>query len=171
MKNNIITISISVVLSVIFSSLFIGNGGRLGSTIITTNTSDTIETFRTNVNSSLTSLQAFASSTAFVGILASSSPTGSLTVEQGTEANSFWVANTGSSTPSFMVSGVNANGRVGIATSTPFTMLGIGRGGATSTISGGYFCAYFQDETGRGMWIKLATSGSSVFSTSTTACN
>lgn len=124
MKNNIIIISISVILSVIASSLFAG-GSRLGSTITTTATTDTIETFRTNVNSSLTSLQLFASTTNLVGLIATSSPLGTV---------------------------------------------GIGSGTATSSISGGKYCQFFKDETGRGMWIKLSISGSSVLSTSTNSC-
>ena len=181
----------------------------VGSTITSTASSDTLETLRTNVNNSLTSLQndkvstttaytwtalqsLFASasttglsanyatfggtaSTTFtlagsVG-LASTSPFGSLTVEQGTESASLWVANTGSTTPSLVVRGVNGNGNVGVASSSPTAQLSIGGGNATSTIAGGYFCGYFKDEAGRGMWIKLATSGNTAFSTSTTACN
>lgn len=125
MKNNIIIILISVVLSVTLSTLFLGNGLRLGSAVLSTASSDTLTTFRTNVNTSLTSLQAFASSTSLVGIMASTSPFGNI---------------------------------------------GIGTGSATSSISGGKLCFYFKDEASRGMYIKLATSGSQVFSTSTTSC-
>lgn len=125
MKNNIITISIAVILSVTLSAFVFRDGSRLGSAIIETETTDTIETFRTNVNTSLTSLQAFASSTSLVGVIASTSPLGTIAVGSGT---------------------------------------------ATSSISGGNFCQYFKDEAGRGMWIKLATSGSTVFSTSTVSC-
>lgn len=167
---NIKTIIISVVLSVIASLLTVQTVQRLGSTVTETASSDTLSTFRTNVNSSLTSLQAFASSTSLVGLMASTSPFGNVGIEQGTETNSVWVANTGSTTPSFAILGVNGNGRVGIATSSPFTQLGVGTTGATSTISGGFFCAYFKDEAGRGMYIKLATSGNTAFSTSTTSC-
>ncbi|HEY9586139.1 MAG TPA: hypothetical protein VJJ27_00670, partial [Candidatus Paceibacterota bacterium] len=51
--------------------------------------------------------------------IASTSPFGLLSVEQGTETHSFYVANTGSSTPSFVINGVNGMGRVGIGTSSP----------------------------------------------------
>lgn len=62
-------------------------------------------------------------------------------------------------------------GNVGVASSSPTEDLSVGSGGATSTTMGGNFCAFFQDEAGRGMWITLATSGNTVFATSTTACN
>lgn len=51
--------------------------------------------------------------------IASTTPSGILSVEQGTEATTFIVANNGSSTPSLIVRGVNGNGNVGINTSTP----------------------------------------------------
>lgn len=171
MKNNIIIISISVILSVTLSILFIGKGIRLGSTIISTNSSNTLETLRTNVNSSLTSLQAFASSTSLTGILASTTPFGNVGVEQGTETNSVWVANTGSSTPSFVILGVNGNGKVGIGTSTPIGNFGIGISNtATSSISFNRLCFVGNDPAGRVMYITLATSGSTAFATSTTSC-
>lgn len=192
------------IIAIILSLVAINSSGlRLGSTIISTNSSDTLETFRTNVNSSLSSLQndkvstttsynwtelqifnsGIYSGTASIGATAtttitsagkvgvgSTTPFGNLSVEQGTETSSFLVANTGSSTPSFIVNGVNGNGRIGIASSSPTEMLSIGTRNATSTISGGYFCGFFTDESGRAMWIKLATSGNNVFSSSTTSC-
>ncbi|MDP3710424.1 MAG: hypothetical protein Q8R29_01730, partial [bacterium] len=57
-----------------------------------------------------------------VGI-GTTSPYGLLSVEQGTETASFWIGNTGSSTPSFVVNGVNGNGRIGIGNATPRTQL------------------------------------------------
>lgn len=51
--------------------------------------------------------------------VASSTPWGILSVEQGTETYSFVVANSGSTTPSLVVSGVNGNGVVGLGTTTP----------------------------------------------------
>jgi len=63
------------------------------------------------------------------------------------------------------------NARVGIGSSTPSSTLSLGTGTATTTVMGVKFCQYFQDEAGRGMWIKLATSGNTVFATSTTPCN
>lgn len=50
--------------------------------------------------------------------LGTSTPFGSLTVEQGSETASVWIANQGSTSPSFMVGGVNQNGTVGIGTTT-----------------------------------------------------
>ena len=102
------------------------NQVALGSAVSSTASSDTLETFRTNTNTSFASLQSFASSTSLVGIMASTSPLGDI---------------------------------------------GIGTANATSSISGGNLCFFFQDEAGRGMWIKLATSGNTVFATSTTKCN
>ena len=64
-----------------------------------------------------------------VGI-GTTSPYGLLSVEQGTEAASFWVGNTGSTTPSLWINGVNGNGRVGIGSSTPVSQLSI-KGGVT----------------------------------------
>lgn len=61
------------------------------------------------------------------------------------------------------------SGAVGVASTSPFSTLGIGTSG-TSTIAGQKFCAYFKDETGLTMWIKLNPTGASVFSTSTTPC-
>ncbi|HEY0010592.1 MAG TPA: tail fiber domain-containing protein, partial [Candidatus Paceibacterota bacterium] len=64
-------------------------------------------------------------------------PWGKLSVEMGTETNSFIVSNNGSSTPSFVVRGVNGNGNVGVGTTTPwrsFAVAGtVGFQGLTST--------------------------------------
>lgn len=137
--------------------------GVLGSTVTETASSDTLNTFRTNVNSSLTSLQNDKVSTT--------------TAYTWTQLQKFFghASSTAFSANFAQVGGsatttLNANGRVGIASSSPFLNLGIGNT-STSTIGGNFFCAYFKDEAGRGMWIKLAISGSHVFSTSTTACN
>lgn len=51
--------------------------------------------------------------------IATTSPFGRLSIEQDTETSSFWVGNTGSSTPSFTILGVNGNGRIGIGTASP----------------------------------------------------
>ncbi len=169
MKNNIYIIAISVILSVTLS-YFLGGGLKLGSAIISTNSSDTLETFRTNVNTSLTSLQSFASTTNFVGLLASTSPYGSLSIEQSTETASVWIGNQGSTTPSLVVNGVNGNGFIGLASSSPAFNLSLGATSATTTVGRGFYCEYASDEAGRKMWIKLATSGSSAFATSTTPC-
>ena len=66
---------------------------------------------------------------------------------------------------------IGSAGKVGIASSSPTHQLGVGTLDATSTVSGGYFCAFFQDEAGRGLYITLATSGNTIFATSTTACD
>lgn len=168
MRNQIITIVLSVVFSLIFtqgvSSL------RLGSNVTSTASSDTLETFRTNVNSSLTSLQSFASSTSLTGIIASSTPFGSVGIEQGTETASFWVGNNGSSTPSFMIKGVNGNGGIGIGSSSPSGTLGLGTTGATTTIYVGNLCLYGTDPSGRKLFVTLSTTLNAAFSTSTTPC-
>ena len=69
----------------------------------------------------------------FFGI-GTTSPQGLLTVEQGTEASSLWVGNSGSSTPSLVVRGVNGNGNVGIGTTSPQTLLAIGNGAASGGV-------------------------------------
>lgn len=148
----------------------------LGSTVTSTASSDTLETFRTNVNASLASLQNDKVSTttaytwtALQKFFANASTT-------GLSAN--FAQFGGTATTTFNSSGVatfsattSVSTAIGIASTTPFTRLGIGSANATSTISGGYFCQYFRDEAGRGMWIKLATSGTVVFATSTSPCN
>ena len=129
----------------------------LGSSVSTTASSDTLETFRTNVNSSLSSLQndKVSTTTAF-----------SWTALQTFLAN----ATTSQLTATSSVYLATSAGKVGIASSSPLGVLGIGNTG-TSTISGNFFCAYFKDEASRGMWVKLSLSGNTVFSTSTSPCN
>ena len=78
-------------------------------------------------------------------------------IEGDTDANLFFV-NAGTDS-------------VGISSTTPTGLLGIGDGGATSTISAGRFCLLAEDEAGRAMWVTLAISGNVVFATSTTPCN
>lgn len=119
-----------------------GQIGMLGAAVTTTASSDTLETFRTNVNADLAELASDNVSTT--------------------------TANTWTAVQTFSV-GVGTS--LGIASTSPFTTLGIGTATATTTVGGGKFCMYFKDEAGRGMWIKLATSGNTVFATSTSACN
>jgi hypothetical protein len=70
-----------------------------------------------------------------VGI-GSSTPWGKLSVEMGTYNPSFVVSNQGSSTPAFIVTGVNQNGRIGIGTSTPLRSLDVnGTFGGNAVIS------------------------------------
>jgi hypothetical protein len=137
--------------------LFELSQNQLGATITSTATSDTLETFRTNVNASLTSLRDdnVSTTTAY-----------SWTALQTFLANASTSQLTATSSSYFATEA----GNVGIGSTTPLGVLGIGNTG-TSTISGNFFCSYFKDEAGRGMWIKLALSGNVVFATSTTACN
>jgi hypothetical protein len=81
--------------------------------------------------------QLFLKTDGNIGI-GTTSPFGLLSVEQGTETASLWVGNTGSTTPSLMVSGVNGNGHVGIGTSTPAVKLDISNNtGALPVINAG----------------------------------
>jgi hypothetical protein len=65
------------------------------------------------------SISTLNSSVGGVAGFATSSPWAKLSVEMGANHPSFVVSNQGSSTPAFIVSGVNQNGSVGIATSSP----------------------------------------------------
>src|SRR3990167_2957820 len=81
------------------------------------------------------SLATFAvSPAAYLGI-SSTSPWGLFSVEQGAETYSFVVSNTGSSTPSLVVRGVNGNGNVGIASSTPAYRLSVNSGSSAFAIN------------------------------------
>jgi hypothetical protein len=54
------------------------------------------------------------------------SPWGRFAIEQGsTFSSSFVISNQGSSTPSFIVNGVNGNGRIGIGTTSPWATLSL----------------------------------------------
>lgn len=57
--------------------------------------------------------------------LGTSTPFGSLSVEMGTETNTVWIGNQGSTSPAFSVQGINGNGVVGIASSTSATSTSI----------------------------------------------
>lgn len=130
--------SIAIALSIIAIIVSLNSSGaRLGATsVLSTASSDTLETFRTNVNTSLSNLSTYALSTT--------------------------TANTWTATQSFSA--------IGVSSTTPLGNIGIGAGTATSSVSGGNLCFYFKDEAGRGMFIKLAITGSQVFSTSTVSC-
>ena len=132
-------------------------------TITSTASSDTLETFRTNVNSSLTNLRADAVATSTAYSWAS--------LQQFANASSSIFSSYTSYFGGSATTTITSAGKVGIASSTPTSQLSVGTANATSTVSGGFFCGYFQDEAGRGMYIKLATSGSAVFATSTSSCN
>lgn len=126
---------------------------RFGSTVTSTNTTDTLETFRTNVNASLSSLQNDRVSTT--------------TAQTWTEAQSYLATTTIGSLASTTI---GFNGRIGVGSTTPMADLSFGTSTATSTVASGRFCAFLIDEAGRGMWVKLAISGNEVFSTSTNSC-
>ncbi len=102
-----------------------------------------------------------------VGI-GTTTPFGLLSVEQGTETSSFWIGNTGSTTPSLVVSGVNGNGNVGIGTSSP--------GQTLSVVSPNYDIARFTktnvnssavymygDTQGGGLFSGSTASGSGIY--------
>jgi|GEM_PF-2591617 len=83
-----------------------------------------------------------ATSTFAGGIgIASTSPWGLFAVEQGTETNSLVISNSGSTSPSFVINGVNGNGNIGIATTSTLAKLsldgvfGISENTATTTTS------------------------------------
>lgn len=135
----------------------------LGATISTTATTDTLETFRTNVNASLTSLRddSVSTSTAYTWTALQKFFAGASTTLLS--SNFLEVGGTATTT-------ITSAGKLGIASTSPFGTLGIGASSATSTISGGRFCAYFLNEVGTGVWIKIALNSAQVFSTSTSAC-
>ena len=166
----------------------------LGSTITTINATDTIKDSRAVINTNFTNLNdgKIENSTTTLPLLttltglttansitlsstklgvASTTPWGVLSVEQGTETYSFVVSNTGSSTPSLIVNGVNGNGRVGIATSSPSAMFGIGSGSATTTVDLGKVCYRIQTDGGSTIytWWTL-NGGGPVLASSTTSC-
>ena len=129
--------------------------------------------------------------------IASTTPWGLLSVEQGTEESSFVVGNTGSSTPAFVVKGVGTTrggARVGVGTTTPAALFAIGQDvqgtgtttpmfmvgfnnssayTGTSTIDLGKACFRFTGDSGNivYMWYSFGgTSNSGAFATSTTSC-
>ena len=100
------------------SSLFTWNGTGL----VVRDTSPTLTTpilgYASSTQLGSTGASYFATGGGSVGI-GTTTPFGLFSVEQGTESASFWVGNTGSSTPSFVVKGVNGNGNVGIGVVAP----------------------------------------------------
>lgn len=64
----------------------------------------------------------------------------------------------------------NFAGNVGLASSSPFTTVGVGSSG-TSTIAMQKLCMFAQKEDGQSFWIRLKPDGSTLFATSTTPCN
>jgi len=138
-----------------FPYILYNDGYRSALDILTTGTSTAanIQTTSTGVGSGI----------------GSTTPSGLFVVEMGTEANSMVVGNNGSTTPSFVVRGVNNDGRVGIATTTPSAMLSVGDVMSTSTIDVGKACFRFASDvstTVMYMWFDdngLATSTRSCF--------
>ena len=105
--------------------------------------------------------------------VASTSPLGILSVEQGTETYSFVVGNTGSSTPSIVVLGVNGNGRIGIASSTPSARLSVGAStAATTTVDFAKPCFRMTTDSGTTLyyWPSLADGVLGGWATSTVSC-
>lgn len=101
--------------------------------------------------------------------VASSTPWGLLAVEQSTETYSFIVGNQGSTTPSFVINGVNGMGRVGIGTSSPSALFSIGKN--TSTATGTMFAIGFNGtsngtttiDLGRVCFRSLTSAGTEVY--------
>jgi hypothetical protein len=82
-------------------------------------------TFATSTTPALSIVSSSGSISGIIGI-GTSTPWGKLSVEMGTLSPAFVVSNAGSTTPAFIVTGVNQNGRVGIGTTTPATTLEVG---------------------------------------------
>jgi len=117
-------------------------GFTLADTVaIATSTLQTLLTVdSTNSSNASTTLAVYTNGTGNSAIfmggnvgVASSTPWGLLAVEQSTETRSFVVGNSGSSTPSFVINGVNGDGRVGVASSSPYATFSIGQSNATTT--------------------------------------
>ncbi len=101
---------------------------------------DNVFSFATSSsNMPIFSISTRSSPVGLVGI-GSSTPWGKLSVEMGTFATSFVVSNQGSSSPAFMVGGVNQNGAVGIGTTTTSTttllMVGNASIGVNKSVAG-----------------------------------
>lgn len=161
------TAIIAIIISFIslgISASVINETKSLGSAITTTASSDTLETFRTNVNASLTSLQndKISTTTTFTWTALQSFFGGASTT--ALSGNTAEFGGTATTT-------ITSAGRLGIASTSPLGQLGVGTSGATSTVSTGRLCAFMQDSNGRGMWLTLSISGNTVFSTSTAPCN
>lgn len=158
----------AIIIAIISLGFSLQRSDIVGSAVLTTNSSDTLETFRTNVNSSLMSLQndKVSTTTAYVWTALQRFSAGATTTSfSASNVYTSFAQIGGTATTSIL-----ANGKLGVASSSPLGNLGIGTTGATSTLSTGFFCLYGKDEAGRGMFVKLATSGNTAFSTSTNSC-
>ncbi|MDP3710832.1 MAG: hypothetical protein Q8R29_03900, partial [bacterium] len=95
-----------------------------------------------------TPLLSFDTTNTRIGV-GTSSPYSLFSIEQGTENYSFSIGNEGSTTPSFIVNGVNQDGRIGIGTSTPRARLAINHSSNSPsfliTNTGSNFTAYIED--------------------------
>jgi hypothetical protein len=137
---------------------------------LTFNTGGAPESDVTLQGDSLNNLFTLDASADRVGI-ASSTPWALFAIEQSTETYSFITMNQGSTTPSFVVNGVNGDGKVGIASSSPSAMLGIGSGTATSTIDVGKVCYRAQtDKDTTIYWWWTTEGGGPAIASSTTSC-
>ena len=135
---------------------------RLGVTIIETASSDTLSTFRTNVNTSFTNINDVLAAT--------------------TTANTFSVLQTfdgGASSTLLSVfenayfggtatTTIDSSGNVGIGSSSPTTALSIGTSGASSTISTGKL--QFQGEDADGVLRCVILNNAGAFTSQTGAC-
>lgn len=106
-----------------------GLGGNFGSaTGVLVDLAGTVSASTSPQMASFTATSTTLTSSANILGVASTSAWGILSVEQGTEAYSLLVGNNGSTTPSLSVNGVNGDGRIGFASSTPFARLSLGSG-------------------------------------------
>lgn len=129
MDQNVLTTSAPTFAGITLSSpLTVANGGT-GATTFTNNrvltgngTSALVDEANLTFDGSTLTLTGNGTVSGTLGI-ATTSPIGTLAVEQGTENYSLWVGNQGSTTPSLAVLGVNGNGYVGIGTITPTSKL------------------------------------------------
>jgi hypothetical protein len=87
-------------------------------------TSSSSGTFGTSTIPALSIVSSAGSISGIIGI-GSSTPWGKLSVEMGTLNPAFVISNQGSTSPAFIVSGVNQNGGVGIGTSSPLGIFSI----------------------------------------------
>lgn len=89
----------------------------------TLETTQTNSSFTITTHGNVTSTPAFTITTGNLVGIGTTTPTGLFAVEQGTETYSLVVGNTGSSTTSFVVEGVNGDGNVGIGVDNPGSKL------------------------------------------------
>ncbi len=167
---------IAIVISLVALAYALERSKSLGASISTTASSDTLETFRVNVNASLSSLvndhvgtttaQTFTALQKFFANASTTGLSGNYAQFGGTATTT--LAQNGTATFSATTTVTSS---LGVGTTTPTWDLNIGTAGATSTIMTGFFCMYGVDESGRKMYVKLALSGASAFSTSTSPCN